>query len=129
MPKNADAMEGELMHWYLEALKKYATFSGRARRTEFWIFWLINFVIAIILAIIDVFVLDQAVLSGPYSLAVLLPTLAVTVRRFHDMDRKGWWLLIALFPGIGIVIALLFLVPDGTPGPNRYGPSPKEIPA
>ena len=119
------------MSWYLEALKKYAVFSGRARRKEYWMFILINIVIAIVLIAIDYLIgtfdpqTGAGVLQGLYSLAVLIPSLAVTVRRLHDTGRTGWWILIGLIPVIGGIVLLIFMVLDSEPGVNEYGPNPK----
>lgn len=117
------------MEWYIGVLKKYAEFNGRARRTEYWMFVLINFGISIVLSIIEGtlgFATESnvTVLSGLYSLAVLVPSLAVGVRRLHDTDRSGWWLLLAIVPLANIVL-LYFLILEGTRGPNQYGPDPK----
>jgi len=117
--------------WYLEALKKYAVFSGRSRRMEYWFFVLFNLIVAFVLALIDMLigtfsaVQNIGLLSGIYSLAVLIPTLAVTVRRLHDIDRSGWWILINLIPLIGSIVLLVFSLLPGTPGSNRFGPDPK----
>jgi uncharacterized membrane protein YhaH (DUF805 family) len=119
------------MNWYLEVLKKYAEFNGRARRKEYWFFFLISTVISIILAVIDSFtgtISEEAglgLLSGIYALAVLIPGLSVTVRRLHDTDRSGWWILLGLIPIIGGIALLIFMVLDSTPGGNQYGPNPK----
>ena len=119
------------MSWYLEVLKKYAVFSGRARRKEYWMFFLINLIILVVLSIIDNLIGTvtrqggPGVLQGLYSLAVLIPTLAVTVRRLHDTGRTGWWILIGLIPVIGNIVLLIFLVLDSEPGANEYGPNPK----
>jgi uncharacterized membrane protein YhaH (DUF805 family) len=118
--------------WYLEALKKYAVFSGRSRRMEYWYFVLFNIIVGVVLALIDMLlgtfsaVSNIGLLSGIYSLAVLIPTLAVTVRRLHDIDRTGWWILINLIPLIGTIVLLVFALTPGTPGSNRYGPDPKQ---
>jgi uncharacterized membrane protein YhaH (DUF805 family) len=118
--------------WYLEALKKYAVFSGRARRMEYWYFVLFNLIVLIVLELIDAllgtfnFVQGIGLLSGIYSLAVIIPSLAVTVRRLHDIDRTGWWILINLIPLIGTIVLLVFALTPGTPGSNRYGPDPKQ---
>jgi uncharacterized membrane protein YhaH (DUF805 family) len=118
--------------WYLEALKKYAVFSGRARRMEYWYFVLFNLIVAIVLALIDTLlgtttgVSSFGLLSGIYSLAVLIPTLAVLVRRLHDIDRTGWWILINLIPLVGTIVLLVFALMPGTPGSNQYGPDPKQ---
>jgi uncharacterized membrane protein YhaH (DUF805 family) len=120
------------MSYYLEALKKYAVFSGRARRTEFWYFVLFNIIVTIVLSLIDTLLgtfnilRGVGLLSGIYGLAVLIPTLAVTVRRLHDIDRTGWWILIGLIPLIGTIVLLVFYLTPGTPGSNRYGPDPKQ---
>jgi uncharacterized membrane protein YhaH (DUF805 family) len=113
------------MNWYLEVLRKYAVFSGRARRTEFWMFFLINIIIQVVLAFIDWLLGSPGVLYGLYGLAVLIPYLAVAVRRLHDTNRSGWWVLIVLIPVIGSIIFIIFAVQDSQPGSNQYGPNPK----
>jgi uncharacterized membrane protein YhaH (DUF805 family) len=119
------------LSWYLEALKKYAVFSGRSRRTEYWYFVLFNVIVSIVLGLIDALLgtggpyTGAGLLSGIYGLAVLIPTLAVTVRRLHDIDRTGWWILIGLVPLIGGIVLLVFALLDSTPGSNQYGPNPK----
>jgi len=119
------------MHWYIEVLKKYAVFTGRARRKEYWFYFLINFLIITALLLVDNLLgtLDNeagmGLLSGIYALAVLIPGLAVAVRRLHDSGRKGWWVLLALIPIIGPIILIFFLIQDSTPGDNTYGPNPK----
>ncbi len=119
------------MNWFLLALKKYATFTGRAQRAEFWYFTLFTSLIFIGLSIIDVitgsFVTEAGMgsLGGLYSLAILIPSLAVGVRRLHDTGRSGWWLLIGLIPLIGCIVLLIFFGQDGVPGENPYGPNPK----
>jgi len=120
----------ENMHWYLEVLRKYAVFSGRARRMEYWMFVLINFIIALVLAGIEYLLgISNNVLSILYDLAVLIPSLAVAVRRLHDTNRSGWWILINLIPIIGWIIFIVFAVQDSQPGINQYGPNPKEAAA
>ncbi|MFI5734122.1 DUF805 domain-containing protein [Kribbella sp. NPDC051587] len=116
------------MHWYVEVLKKYAVFRGRARRKEYWLYTLVNLVVSIVLAIVDRLLGTDGridLISGVYGLLVLVPTLAVTVRRLHDTDRSGWWILLNLFPVVGWLVVLVFNVMDGTPGPNRHGADPK----
>ena len=121
------------MDWYLIVLKKYLVFEGRARRKEYWFFILFNILIGIGLAIIDNMTgtlnpeTGTGLLSGIYSLAVLIPTIAVAIRRLHDTDRSGWWLLLVFVPLIGGLVLLVFFVLDGTPGSNRFGPSPKGL--
>ncbi len=119
------------MNWYLEVLKKYAVFSGRTRRKEYWYFGLFNIIFMIVLAVIDgatgsfSAAAGMGMFSGIYSLAVLIPGIAVLVRRLHDTDRSGWWLLIGLIPFIGAIVLLIFTVQDSNPGENQYGPNPK----
>jgi uncharacterized membrane protein YhaH (DUF805 family) len=135
-PQEWSAREGGCrVSWYLEVLKKYAVFSGRSRRAEYWYFVLFNLIVVIVLSLIDTLlgtfnvVQGVGLLSGIYGLAVLIPSLAVTVRRLHDIDRTGWWIFINLIPLIGTIVLLVFAVTDGTPGSNRYGPNPKEVAA
>jgi len=115
------------MNWYLEVLKKYAVFGGRARRKEYWYFVLFNALISIALTIIDgvtgSFSSEAGIglLSGIYGLAVLIPSIAVGVRRLHDTNRSGWWLLIALIPLIGAIVLIVFLASDSKPEENKYG--------
>lgn len=123
------------MNWYLEVLKKYAVFSGRARRKEYWYFFLFNIIISIVLAAIDGATgsfsaeAGMGLLGGIYTLAVLIPGIAVSVRRLHDTERSGWWLLIGLVPLIGAIVLLVFMVQDSKPGQNQYGANPKEATA
>ena len=119
------------MSWFVEALKKYAVFSGRSRRKEYWFFVLFVVIISIVLNIIDGLIgaydrsMGAGLLSTIFSLAILIPSIAVSVRRLHDIDRTGWWVLIALVPLVGWIVLLVFHVQDSTPGTNRYGPNPK----
>jgi uncharacterized membrane protein YhaH (DUF805 family) len=112
------------MHWYTDVLKKYTEFSGRARRQEYWMFFLFNFIISIVISIIDA-VLGLGFLGLIYMLAVLLPSIAVAIRRLHDTDRSGWWFLIGFVPLIGGIWLLVLLVLEGTSGENQYGADPK----
>jgi uncharacterized membrane protein YhaH (DUF805 family) len=119
------------MNWYLEVLKKYAVFDGRARRKEYWFFYLFYIIFAIVLIIIDGMTgtLNEetgiGVLSSIFLLAMIIPGLAVAVRRLHDTDRSGWWIFISLIPLIGGIWFLVLMVLDGTSGQNQYGPDPK----
>lgn len=116
------------MDYYVAVLKKYAVFSGRARRKEYWMFVLFNILISIVLSIIDRTISDGAsVFTTLYGLAVLIPGLAVAVRRLHDTNKSGWWLLISLIPLIGAIVLIVFMVLDSQSGDNKYGPNPKEI--
>lgn len=120
------------MNWYLEVLKRYAVFDGRARRKEYWYFVLFNTIIYVVLTVIDVLTgsysqeAGMGLLGGVYTLAILLPSIAVAVRRLHDTGRSGWWLLIALVPLIGAIVLLVFTVQDSNPGQNEFGANPKE---
>ncbi|MFD6323360.1 DUF805 domain-containing protein [Streptomyces sp. NPDC058442] len=112
------------MNWYVEVLKKYAVFNGRARRKEYWMFTLFSVIVSIVLAAVDAAIGIQA-LQPIYVIAVLLPTLAVAVRRLHDTNRSGWWIFIGLVPLVGFIVMLVFLVSEGNPGDNKYGANPK----
>ena len=114
------------MNWYMKVLKQYVDFSGRAQRMEFWMFTLINLIISIGLAIVDM-VVGLGFLQPIYALAVLLPAIAVGVRRLHDTNRSGWWMLLILIPLIGIIILIVFWVQDSQAGDNAYGPNPKAV--
>jgi uncharacterized membrane protein YhaH (DUF805 family) len=119
------------MDWYLAVLKKYAQFSGRARRKEYWYFTLFNVIFSVVLSFVDGLTgtwnpeSGVGLLSGIYSLAMLIPAIAVGVRRLHDTGRSAWWLLILLIPLIGVIIFLVFMVLESQEGENQYGPSPK----
>lgn len=116
------------MNYWLECWKKYAVFSGRARRKEYWMFALFNFMIAFLLGFVLARIAGQqisGVANGVYSLVALLPGLGVTVRRLHDTGRSGWWVLFALVPIIGAITLFVFMCLDSKPGANEYGPNPK----
>jgi uncharacterized membrane protein YhaH (DUF805 family) len=105
------------MKYYLKVLQNYATFSGRARRSEYWYFFLFNVIIAIVLGIVSG-MMGTTILSNIYSLAVLIPGIAVGVRRMHDVGKSGWFLLIPIYN-------LILACTDGTQGDNEYGTDPK----
>jgi uncharacterized membrane protein YhaH (DUF805 family) len=115
------------MNWYLKVIKNYAGFSGRARRKEYWMFALFNLIIIIILSA------GMAAISPElgslayliYSLAVILPSIAVGVRRLHDLNKSGWMILVSLIPFIGGIWILILMCTNGTSGPNDYGEDPK----
>lgn len=119
------------MNWYLEVLKKYAVFEGRAGRQEYWFFILFNILISMALVYVDWLTgninpeTGLGILSGIYALGVMIPGMAVSVRRLHDTGRSGWWLLITFVPVIGAIVFLYFMVLDSNPEINEYGPSPK----
>jgi uncharacterized membrane protein YhaH (DUF805 family) len=116
--------------WYLEVLRKYAQFDGRARRTEYWMFALINVVVSMGLGLVGGMMgvssdMGMNILAAIYTLAILVPSIAVGVRRLHDTGRSGWWMFIALIPILGAIALLIFAVQDSEPGANQYGPNPK----
>ncbi|MFZ7306828.1 DUF805 domain-containing protein [Avibacterium avium] len=114
------------MNWYLYVLKNYAQFNGRARRKEFWWFVAVDFLLYVILGMLDFVLLNNDFeFTGVYGLATLIPSLAVRVRRLHDTDRSGWWLLIGFIPVIGFIVLFIFACLDGTQGRNRFGEDPK----
>jgi uncharacterized membrane protein YhaH (DUF805 family) len=114
------------MDIYLSVLKKYVVFEGRAGLKEFWMFTLFNFIISFVLSGIDMTIGTFGALSFLYSVAVFLPSLAVTVRRLHDTDRSGWWVLVSFIPIVGVIILLILWALEGTEGPNQYG-MPQDI--
>jgi len=122
------------MNWYLSVLKNYAGFTGRARRREYWMFGLFNALFLIIAAVLDnIFgttfeFLFYGLFYVLYSCAVLVPSLAVCVRRLHDVGKSGLFLFVGLIPLVGAIWLLILACKDGDPGTNAYGPNPKEVP-
>ena len=121
------------MNWYLAVLKNYAGFSGRARRKEYWMFVLFNLLFIIAAMIIDNVAgltfgdLPYGLFYILYALAVFIPSLAVSIRRLHDIGKSGWMVLISFIPIVGAIWLLVLMVTDSDPGENQYGPNPKEI--
>lgn len=123
------------MKWYLKVLKHYADFSGRARRKEYWMFVLFNMIFLIVAIILDN-VLGLTVDDSPfgvfyflYGFAIVIPALAVNVRRLQDVGKSGWWFLIIFVPFIGPVWLFVLLVIESQQGYNKWGQNPKEISA
>jgi uncharacterized membrane protein YhaH (DUF805 family) len=119
------------MNWYLDAWKNYINFQGRARRKAYWMFILFNLIALVILGLIESAIglsgqNGYGILTGLYTLAMILPLIALAVRRLHDTGRSGWWILIGLVPLVGPIILIVFYVTDSQPGSNEYGPNPKE---
>ncbi|WP_018883839.1 DUF805 domain-containing protein [Paenibacillus massiliensis] len=112
------------MEWYLKVLKNYVGFSGRARRKEYWMFALFNAIAVLVLAIIGQLIGIELLLVYLYSLAVMLPSLAVIIRRLHDIGKSGWWYLLSFVP-FGAFVVLYFICLDSEPTDNQYGPNPK----
>lgn len=103
--------------------KKYFCFEGRAGRAEFWYWVLVCVIINVVLGIVDQ-IIGFEILEGLFNLAVLLPGLGVSVRRLHDTNRSGWWLLLGLIPLVGAIIVIIFYAQAGQRGENQYGPEP-----
>jgi uncharacterized membrane protein YhaH (DUF805 family) len=126
-------MDKPASYWMFEPLRKYASFSGRARRREYWWFEVFTALVVAALTIVDGFIVGWDMIGvyglGPLGaiavLAFFLPNLAVSVRRLHDRDKSGWWLLITLVPLIGFLFLFYNYISAGTPGDNRFGPDPK----
>jgi len=112
----------EILNFYVDALKKFITFTGRSRRKEFWFFWLINMVISAILSRIPAV---GMIVSGLYSLAICLPSLAVAIRRMHDIGKSGWWICINLIPLVGTIWYIVLAAKDSDAGSNQWGDYPK----
>ncbi len=101
----------------------YVNFSDRTYRSEYWYWFLFVVLGQIVTAIVDS-VIGIQLTTGIFSLVVLLPGIAVGVRRLHDLDRSGWWLLLAFVPLVGTIVLIVWFCTRGTPGPNRFGPDP-----
>jgi uncharacterized membrane protein YhaH (DUF805 family) len=130
-PTRSSLAQGAFHGVVSEGISPVRDFKGRAQRKEYWMFALFNLVIMIVLTLVggggegglgDV-------LSGLYSLAVMVPSVAVTVRRLHDIGRSGWWALLMIVPLIGALILIFFAIQDSQPEANEYGPNPKAVPA
>ena len=126
------------MNYYFSVLKKYAVFEGRARRAEYWYFVLFNVIISIVISILGktTGILNLTIgttgseiniISILYGLAVLLPGIAVVIRRLHDIGKSGWMALLSLIPIIGTIWLLVLMAKDSAPGENEYGPNPKNV--
>lgn len=127
------------MDWMLMPLKRYAEFSGRSQRMEYWMFVLFQVIVIVALMLLTgimgaIFGSEDgelgvvgglmAIIMFVFIFGLIVPTIAVTVRRLHDQDKSGWWYLLNFVPFGGIVL-FVFMCLDGTPGPNQYGPDPK----
>ena len=114
------------MKYYIKAFIHYAVFSTRANRAEYWYFVLFSFIVSILLLILGV-ILETDLLPAVYNLIALVPSLAVAVRRMHDIDKSGWWILVNLLPIVGWIIFIYLAVQKGTEGPNRFGQPPEVL--
>lgn len=123
----------KIMNWFLKVLKQYADFSGRARRKEYWMFVLFNVIFGIVAMILDNILgiamegIGYGPIYGLYLLALIIPGLAVAVRRLHDIGKSGWMFLIILIPFVGAVWLLVLFCTDSQEGENKWGQNPKEI--
>ncbi len=121
------------MNWYLKAFKQYADFSSRARRKEYWMYTLFNIIFIFAAMILDnilgttIGVLPYGVVYILYVLATFIPSLAVVVRRLHDLNKSGWMILIGLIPFIGGIWLFVLMCLEGTTGENQYGLDPKKV--
>lgn len=120
---NQDQAESQfnMIDWFVKCLKNYANFTGRARRKEFWFFTLVQFIILIIAQIIDSVIGTEFVLYALIVLALLIPSLAVSVRRLHDLSKSGWWYLIAFIPLIGAIILIIWFATETKAEVNQWG--------
>ncbi len=119
-------------YWMTQPLKKYADFSGRARRMEYWMFFVLNIGISVVASLLDSLLGMSGMIGGLYgllslvvALAMIVPGIAVAVRRLHDQEKSGWWLLLIFIPFLGGLALLVFMFLEGTAGDNQYGPDPK----
>lgn len=122
-----------MIEWMILPLKRYADFKGRSRRKEYWFFVLGMFIAAVVLGFIEGILGVSGTVGNFYGpltiillLALIIPSIAVQVRRFHDQDKSGWFVLLGLIPLVGGLIVLVFMLLEGTKGPNRFGPDPKD---
>jgi uncharacterized membrane protein YhaH (DUF805 family) len=120
------------MEWATLPLKRYLDFAGRSRRKEYWMFFLLVIVLEVVAMVLDNVLGMGQMVAGIYGpllvllmLALIVPGIAVSIRRLHDTDRSAWWVLIGLVPFVGGLVLLVFFVMEGTRGPNRFGPDPK----
>ncbi len=127
------------MNYYFGAFKKYAVFSGRASRSEYWYYLLFNILVSIALTFLDFVIIrnnllvvgglnvNVNILTGLYALATLIPGLALSVRRMHDIGKSGWMLLVSLIPLVGFIWLIVLMATDSNPGENKFGPNPKSV--
>ena len=115
------------MEWYLSVVSNYVQFDGRARRKEYWMFALFSAIITVVLAVVDGVIGWGPWLCGVYTLAMILPNVAVTIRRLHDTNRSGWWALISGVPAVGGIILLVLMCLEGDLVDNRFGQNPKNV--
>ncbi|MFF3209747.1 DUF805 domain-containing protein [Streptomyces sp. NPDC002886] len=115
------------MHYFTDVVKRYVDFNGRARRQEYWMYVLFYVALVVVAMIIDFAAGTYPLFYLLVVLGLFLPTLGVGVRRLHDQDKSGWWILVGIIPFVGWIWAIVLMATEGTPGPNQYGPSPKAV--
>lgn len=113
------------MEWYLKVVRNYALFTGRARRTEYWMFILFNILFAALASVLDWILGTWNMISGLYGLVMIVPSIAVAVRRLHDINKTGFFLLVGLIPVVGFIWLLILFLKEGDMGDNQYGTDPK----
>ena len=120
------------LDWMTMALKRYSDFSGRSRRMEFWMFVVLNIIVNVIASVVDSILGMSGMVAGLYGpltllamLVLLIPGIAVSIRRLHDQDKSGWFVLLAFIPILGGLVLLVFMFLEGTKGGNKFGPDPK----
>lgn len=116
-----------MIQYYVDFWKNYVNFSGRSRRAAFWYVILMNIIIAVVLSVLMAASSAFYYVSVVYDLAIIIPSIALWVRRLHDIGRCGWWYLLALIPVVGVIVLLVWACREGDHGPNAYGPDPKEM--
>ena len=113
------------MNWYLKAMKQYVDFSGRARRKEYWMYFMVYFLITLVCGVVEGVLSMPGTLTTIVALVHLLPSLGVTARRLHDTNRSAWWMLVSFIPVIGWLVLLYFMLNAGDAQDNRFGSNPK----
>jgi uncharacterized membrane protein YhaH (DUF805 family) len=105
-------------------LSQYATFSGRARRSEYWFFYLAFVIVTVVASILDL-IIGMQILQWIVTAAAIVPSISAGTRRLHDTGRSGWWQLIGIIPIVGWILVIVWYATDSNPGSNQYGPNPK----
>ena len=114
-----------MIGYYIDFWKNYVNFSGRSRRAAYWYVVLMTFIIGIVLSLLAYAAPTLSILSSIYGLASLIPSIAICVRRLHDIGKSGWWYLLVFVPLVGAIILLVWFIREGDHGDNLYGPDPK----
>ena len=116
-----------MLQYYIDFWKNYFNFSGRSRRAAYWYAALMNFIVLLILNVLDRMVQTVDLFSGLYTLAAFIPGIAICVRRLHDIGKAGWWYLLVFVPVVGQIILFIWFICEGDHGNNVYGADPKEV--